>query len=77
MDALSTAAANWRKPGAPAGLLCREWIATPGKSLPWKSRARFAEVGSFYPRRENFRLTDEVKATFTEKGTGVTAPGGP
>lgn len=30
-------------------------------------RARFAEVGSFYPRRENFRLTDEVKAKFTER----------
>ena len=25
------------------------------------------QVGSFYPRRENFRLTPEVKAKFTEK----------
>jgi hypothetical protein len=28
---------------------------------------RFAEVGSLYPLRENFRLTVEVKAKFTEK----------
>jgi len=27
----------------------------------------FAEVGSFYPLRENFRLTPEVKQKFTEK----------
>ena len=27
----------------------------------------FGKVGSFYPVRENFRLTPEVKANFTEK----------
>lgn len=27
----------------------------------------FAEVGSYYPRRENFRLTPDIKAKFTEK----------
>jgi phosphomannomutase len=27
----------------------------------------FAKVGSFYPLRENFRLTPEVKQKFTEK----------
>jgi hypothetical protein len=27
----------------------------------------FAKVGSSYPLRENFRLTPEVKAKFTEK----------
>jgi len=27
----------------------------------------FAKVGSFYPLRENFRLTPEVKEKFTEK----------
>ncbi|MGA2458816.1 MAG: hypothetical protein ABSF85_14700 [Terriglobales bacterium] len=27
----------------------------------------FAEVGSFYPLRENFRLTPEVKQKFTEE----------
>ena len=34
-----------------------------GKQL----EALFAEVGSFYPMRENFRLTPEVQAKFTEK----------
>ena len=29
--------------------------------------ALFAEVGSFYPLRENFRLTPEAKEKFTEK----------
>jgi hypothetical protein len=34
---------------------------------------RFAKVGSFYPQRENFRLTREVKETFTEKlRSGIT-----
>jgi phosphoglucomutase len=27
----------------------------------------FGKVGSFYPQRENFRLTDEVKEKFTKK----------
>jgi phosphoglucomutase len=27
----------------------------------------FAKVGSFFPKRENFRLTEEVKEKFTEK----------
>jgi phosphoglucomutase len=27
----------------------------------------FVKVGSFYPKQENFHLTPEVKATFTEK----------
>jgi phosphomannomutase len=27
----------------------------------------FDQVGSFYPRRENFRLTPEVQRKFTEK----------
>lgn len=27
----------------------------------------FAKVGSFYRQRENFRLTREVKATFTKR----------
>jgi len=30
-------------------------------------RTRFAKVGSFYPLRENFRLTPEAKTKFTEK----------
>jgi phosphoglucomutase len=30
-------------------------------------RALCNQVGSYYPRRENFRLTPEVKEKFTEK----------
>jgi phosphoglucomutase len=30
-------------------------------------RALCNQVGSYYPRRENFRLTPVVKAKFTEK----------
>jgi phosphomannomutase len=33
-------------------------------------RDPFAKVGSFYPLRENFRLTPEVKQKFTEKLRG-------
>jgi alpha-D-glucose phosphate-specific phosphoglucomutase len=55
------------KDGVLAGLLCCEMVATLGKSLQEQLRALFAKVGSFYPRRENFRLTDEVKAKFTER----------
>ena len=42
-------------------------IARRGKSLGQQMRELFAEVGSFYPMRENFRLTPEVKDKFTEK----------
>ena len=55
------------KDGVLAGLLCCEMVARRGKSLGQQLRALFAEVGSFYPMRENFRLTPEVKAKFTEK----------
>jgi phosphoglucomutase len=55
------------KDGVLAGLLCCEMVATLGKSLQEQLRALFDKVGSFYPLRENFRLTDEVKAKFTEK----------
>ena len=55
------------KDGVLAGLLCCEMVATLGKSLQEQLRALFAKVGSFYPLRENFRLTDEVKAKFTER----------
>ena len=30
-------------------------------------RALYNQVGSYYPQRENFRLTPEVKGKFTEK----------
>jgi phosphoglucomutase len=55
------------KDGVIAGLLVAEMVATRGKSLSAQLKELFAKVGSFYPVRENFRLTPEVKAAFTEK----------
>jgi len=55
------------KDGILAGLLCCEMVARRGKSLGQQLRELFAKVGSFYPRRQNFRLTPEVKEKFTEK----------
>jgi phosphoglucomutase len=55
------------KDGVLAGLLVAEMVATRGKSLGAQLKDLFAKVGSFYPVRENFRLTPEVKAAFTEK----------
>ena len=55
------------KDGVLAGLLCCEMIARRGKSLGQQLRELFVKVGSFYPTRENFRLTPEVKGKFTEK----------
>ena len=55
------------KDGILAGLLCCEMVALRGKSLGQQLRDLFAKVGSFYPLRENFRLTPEVKEKFTEK----------
>jgi alpha-D-glucose phosphate-specific phosphoglucomutase len=55
------------KDGVLAGLLCCEMVARRGASLGKQLGDLFAKVGSFYPRRENFRLTPEVKQKFTEK----------
>jgi alpha-D-glucose phosphate-specific phosphoglucomutase len=55
------------KDGVLAGLLVAEMVAKRGKSLGIQLKELFAKVGSFYPVRENFRLTAEVKAAFTEK----------
>ncbi len=55
------------KDGVLAGLLCCEMVACRRKSLGEQLRHLFVKVGSFYPRRENFRLTAEVKEKFTEK----------
>lgn len=55
------------KDGILAGLLCCEMVARRGKSLGQQLNELFAKVGSFYPMRENFRLTQEVKEKFTEK----------
>jgi len=55
------------KDGILAGLLCCEMVARRGKPLQQQLRELFGKVGSFYPRRENFRLTPEVKQKFTTK----------
>ena len=55
------------KDGVLAGLLIAEMVATRGKSLGVQLRELFAKVGSYYPVRENFHLTPERKAAFTEK----------
>jgi alpha-D-glucose phosphate-specific phosphoglucomutase len=55
------------KDGIIAGLLMAEMVATRRKSLGAQLNQLFAKVGSFYPVRENFHLTPEVKAAFTEK----------
>jgi phosphomannomutase len=42
-------------------------VAARGKSLGVQLKELFAKVGSFYPVRENFRLTPAGMAAFTEK----------
>src|SRR5947209_13163798 len=55
------------KDGIVAGLLCCEAVARRKKSLRKQLDDLFAKVGSFYPVRENFSLTPEVKGKFTTK----------
>jgi phosphoglucomutase len=55
------------KDGIIAGLLCCEAVAQRRKSIGEQIKDLFGKVGSFYPGRENFRLTPEVKAQFTSK----------
>lgn len=55
------------KDGVLAGLLCCEAVANRGKSLREQLQDISNQVGSFFPQRENFRLTPEVKTKFTEK----------
>ena len=55
------------KDGVLAGLLCCEAVAKRGKSLGAQLQVISNQVGSYYPKRENFRLTAEVKGKFTEK----------
>ncbi len=57
------------KDGILAGLLCCEMVALRGRTLMQQLHDLFAKVGSFYPLRENFRLTPEVKEKFTTKLT--------
>ena len=58
------------KDGVLAGLLCCEMVAKRGKSLSAQLKELFAKVGSFYPERQNFRLTAEEKTKFTVKLQG-------
>ncbi len=55
------------KDGVIAGLLVTEMVAVRGKSLAEQLKNLFAKVGEFYPNRENFRLTPEMKEKFLEK----------
>ena len=55
------------KDGVIAGLLVAEMVARRGKSLGQQLTELFGKVGSFYPVRENFHLTEEAKAAFTQK----------
>ena len=55
------------KDGIIAGLLCCEAVARRKRSIGEQIKDLFGKVGSFYPQRENFRLTPEVKAQFTSK----------
>jgi phosphomannomutase len=55
------------KDGVLAGLLCCEMVAQREQSLGRLLRDLFVKVGSFYPIRENFRLTPEVQAKFTKQ----------
>jgi alpha-D-glucose phosphate-specific phosphoglucomutase len=61
------------KDGVLAGLLLCEMVARRGKNLGTQVKELFAQVGSYYPERQNFRLTDEAKTKFTTKlGTNPT-----
>ena len=42
-------------------------VARRSQPLKHQLDALFVKVGSFYPKRENFHLTPEVKAKFTGK----------
>ncbi len=55
------------KDGIMAGLLCCEAVARRNKSISSQIKDLFGKVGSFYPNRENFRLTPEVHTKFTSK----------
>jgi len=55
------------KDGLLAGLLRCEAVAKRGQSLGEQLKVISNKVGSYFPKRENFRLTPEVKEKFTEK----------
>jgi phosphoglucomutase len=55
------------KDGVLAGLMCCEMVAKRGKSLSAQLKELFVKVGSFFPERQNFHLTDDEKSKFTVK----------
>ncbi|MDR5725925.1 MAG: phosphoglucomutase/phosphomannomutase family protein [Terriglobia bacterium] len=55
------------KDGILAGLLVAEMVAVRGKTLGEQLQALFGKVGSYYPVRENFHLTQQAKDNFTKK----------
>lgn len=55
------------KDGVLAGLLCCEMAASRGRTFRQQLHDLFGKVGSFFPARENFRLTPPVQQTFTSK----------
>lgn len=55
------------KDGVLACLLMCEMVARRNNSIGEQLKDLFVKVGSFYPKRENFRLTPEVKEKFTTK----------
>lgn len=55
------------KDGVLAGLLAAEMVARRGQSLGEQLKGLFKKVGAYYPVRENFHLTEEVKQRFVEK----------
>ena len=55
------------KDGVLAGLLVAEAVAVRDMSVKDQLHKLFGDVGSFYPLRENFHLTPEIKTKFTEK----------
>jgi phosphomannomutase len=55
------------KDGVLAGLLMCEMVARRGKCLGEQLKELFNKVGSYYPERQNFRLTEAAKTKFTTK----------
>ena len=58
------------KDGILAGLLMCEMVARRGKSLGAQLKELFNKVGSYYPERQNFRLTEAAKTNFMERIKG-------
>ncbi len=58
------------KDGVLAGLLLCEMVARRGKCLGSQLKELFSKVGSYYPERQNFRLTEAAKTKFIEKIRG-------